>query len=264
MGVALAVLTGRALAGIAPLNSKTFNAVYRGEVLLDTGEVVRGFIKDLDARQLASELLVAVLGSRLDVRVPRGVLVAIGTDVSTAFHQLPHGNGRDHVAFCSVDAGGSTIAQIISSPDRVSSLTSLKASPGLGRMYGLDTWVANTDRHMNNIVLSGDGYAYLIDHGHCLTGPNWTAADLDSTARYTDKLRFWLTPRLTVEERNQAMADVNGLVGRMASTDVQETVTEALIEQLCGADDSDAVVGFLEGRVGQVSTMSAHSLDVLL
>ena len=132
----MTVTTGRALVGLVPLSTQTWNAVYRGEVLLEDGTTVRGFIKDLDARQLANELLVAVLGSRLGVKVPRAALVAVGKDASTAFKKIQHSNGKDYVAFCSVDAGGSTVAQIISKPDQIASLPMLKASPGLGSMYG--------------------------------------------------------------------------------------------------------------------------------
>lgn len=260
----MTVPTGRALVGLVPLSTRTWNAVYRGEVLLEGGATVRGFIKDLDPRQLANELLVAVLGSRLGMSLPRGVLVAVGQDASSAFTKIRHANGQDYVAFCSVDAGGSTIAQIISSPDQIASLTALKSSPGLGSMYGFDTWVANIDRHMNNIVLSGDGSAYLIDHGHCFSGPNWKAADLNSAENYTNLLRSWLTPRLSFDERNAAMADVAKLIGRMVSTDVEAAVTDALIDSLCGNSDSDALVGFLEGRVEHVESMSAKALDVLL
>lgn len=252
------------LAGVTPLNTQSLNAVYRGDVLLENDEIVRGFIKDLDPRQLGNELLVAVLTAELGVKVPRVALVAIAKSVSSSFKQIPHSNGEDYVAFCSADAAGSTIAQIISSPVEAASLTSLKASPGLGWMYAFDTWVANVDRHMNNIVLSGDGSAYLIDHGHCFSGPSWATADLNATKAYQNKLRLWLTPQLTVEERNKAMADVGRLAARMTSTDVQEAINDALVEQLFGNDDCDAVVGFLEGRTKHVSTMSAKSLDVLI
>lgn len=168
------------------------------------------------------------------------------------------------MAFCSVDAGGSTVAQIVSSPDQVGSLSVLKASPGLGSMYGFDTWVANIDRHMNNIVLSGDGSAYLIDHGHCFSGPTWKAGDLNSTKAYRNRLRSWLTPQLSIDERNKAMADVTRLIGRMAGIDIDDALGSALVRPIYGAADSDAVVGFLEGRVAHVSAMSAESLDVLL
>jgi hypothetical protein len=50
----------------------------------------------------------------------------------------------------------------------------------------------------------------------------------------------------------------------MNDTDVQQAIHDALVEQLCGDHDCDAVVGFLEGRVEHVEAMSAASLDVLL
>lgn len=258
------IMNGRALPGLSAVAKKSFNPVFRGDALLDDGRVVRGFLKDLDPRQMANELLASVLGRRIGVNVPEVCLVAIGSDVSSDFTKMPHRNGGDFIAICSVDARASTVSQIFSTPEAASMFDALKAPPAMGCMYGFDTWIANVDRHADNILLSGDGRAHLIDHGHCLTGERWCANDLNSTKIYRNRLQDWLTPHLDLDERNRAMADVSRLVSRMASTDVHAAVEEAMLQLLCQDEDCDAVIGFLEGRVRHVTAMSAKYLGVLV
>lgn len=258
------MLLGRVLGDVEPLSKKSWNAVYRGDVLLDDDKIYRGFIKDLDERQLANELLAAVLGKGLGVSVPRSALVAVSKNASDKFSKIPHSNGDDFVAFCSVDVGGATVAQVFSSSAPTALPKQIKDSPGMGWMYGFDTWVANVDRHMDNIIVSGRGAPYLIDHGHCFSGPNWSSGDLNATNAYTNRLAHWLTPRLSEAEIDAAMSDVAHLVSKMASTDVQQAVSDALSEQFFGANDSDAVVGFLEARVEQVTSLSAKALGTLV
>lgn len=60
------------------------------------------------------------------------------------------------------------------------------------------------------------------------------------------------------------MADVAKLVSRMVATDVEDAINAALLKGLCDDSDCDALIGFLEGRVEHVETMSATALDVLL
>jgi hypothetical protein len=131
-------------------------------------------------------------------------------------------------------------------------------------MYGFDEWIANVDRHRGNILLSGSGTTYLIDHGHCFTGQTWESSKLNSTTQYRNRLAEWLTPHLTDDEKNGALSDAIKLVERMVSTDVDKAMTEAMSVPLYGSEDSDALLGFLEGRVAYVADMAKASLGILV
>lgn len=259
----MTVRSGRALAGLKPMAVKTANAVFRGEVLFDDGTIHRGFLKDLDARQFANELLVATLGRRLGVQVAEAAIVFVSPEVSDSFSQIAHSDGTGFVAFFSRDAGPATVAQIVKAGVG-GAMECLKRGPALGNMYGLDTWVANVDRHANNIVLSGDGDAYLMDHGHCFSGPSWSATDLNSAAAYTNRLSDWLTPHLDDQEKAQALSDIKKLIGGMVGTDVEDLVQEAMVRELYGEPDSEAVIGFLEARVSSIESLAAAALGKLL
>lgn len=257
------VSKGRVLKGLQPHTQSSANPVFRGDVYLENGDIRRAFIKDLDARQLGNELLVATLAKSLGVSVPEAALVVVEPDVSTAFSKIPHGNTGAFVAFCSMDAAGSTIAQILAADPAADAIPRLKSSPVLGKMYGFDTWVANIDRHRNNLILSGDGSFYLIDHGHCFTGPSWKASDLNSTMEYGNKLKLWLTPMLSSGEKDRAMSEVKMLISSMVQSEIQLIIEGCLADKLYGSNDGDAVVGFLEARVGHVLSLSAKALHTL-
>ena len=59
------------------------------------------------------------------------------------------------------------------------------------------------------------------------------------------------------------MADIKSLVGLMTSQDIEKLISDSLAAQLFGANDTDAVVGFLENRVQFIETLSAQALDTL-
>lgn len=255
--------TGTALAGLRRYGRPSINTVYRGDVLLSDGTIVRGFLKDLDPRQLGNELLVAAIAQKLGVMAPSVAVVKIDNAITRDFSKIPHRLGG-HIAFFSIDADGQTVAQIIEGgTPSYEIMQFVKKSPAMGRMYGIDTWVANVDRHKNNLILRGDGTVVLIDHGHCITGPEWRAADLNSAKEYVCKLKGWLTPLLTSEEKDAAMADIRALSIKMMSTDVQALVEDYMLSSLYGDNDCDAVVGFLEARSAHVLPLGETYLETL-
>ncbi len=258
----MSILLGRALKGMVS-HGETYNPVFRGDVQFLDGSIRRGFIKDLDARQLGNELMVAALGRMLGLNLAQGALILVGPEYDNTFSKLPHSNGKDYVAFCSVDVGGQTLVQMINSAAMSSGLTALKKNPHIGRLYGFDTWIANIDRHRNNLILHGDGSFYMIDHGHCFSGPSWSSVDLNAVAAYTNRLRQWLTPLLTQKDKDDAMADIAELAKRMSKLDIQEISESSHSVKFFGESDRDSLVGFLEARVGEVLSLSADSLETL-
>lgn len=254
---------GELLRGVTRHGEPSANSVFRGDVRFQDGQMHRGFIKDLDPRQFGNELLVAVLAAHLRVNVPEDAIVRVSAEVSRDFKAIPTPDGKGSIAFFSADAEGSTVLQIIRGGIDVSGVTAVREAPQMGRMYGLDTWVANIDRHANNLIVSGDGRVFLIDHGHCFSGPGWKPADLSAPQEYICKLKQWLTPQLSVSEKDQAMSDISALAASMMGLDVQKIIVDSLASQFYGANDSDSLVGFLEARVEHVLPLSAKSLGTI-
>jgi hypothetical protein len=65
----------------------------------------------------------------------------------------------------------------------------LLAWGGFAGCAAFDAWVANTDRHANNLLLAGGGRLIPIDHSDCFGGWNWLPDDFEQpNAWYTNKL----------------------------------------------------------------------------
>jgi hypothetical protein len=131
-------------------------------------------------------------------------------------------------------------------------------------VYGFDTWLANVDRNTNNILITGSTPGYLIDHGHCFSSPTWGVNDLKADRTYTNKLKFWLTPCLSDEEKNRAMADIAALTSKMARLDVAEAIQDALADRFWSEECVDGATGFLEARVANIEKLGAEALEVLV
>lgn len=58
----------------------------------------------------------------------------------------------------------------------------------LPNCMAFDDWTANTDRHFGNVIFSGPGDLYLIDHSNLPLGVTWSADDLIDETSYENRL----------------------------------------------------------------------------
>lgn len=243
------------LPGANPFKEGNVNETFRGQVLLADQSVRAAILKDLDPRQLANELLVAMLGRAVGLPVPE---VALGR-AAPADLPAKHGPTLDdgsRLIFVSCDVRHPNLMRVLNSATSPAALTAIMADvltwPMLGRLYGFDAWVANIDRHPGNLLFGGKHDIWLIDHGHCFSGPTWTGADLDAERPYTHRLSEWVTAHLQPEERKRRSSEVDSCANEMAKLDVSAAAAGSHIADLLPAGDVVAVVSFLQGRVAHV------------
>ncbi len=171
------------------------NPTFRGLFLLRDKSRRHGFIKDLNVQQLVNELLAAVLGRELGLPVPAPYLGFAPTGVLSA-KMCPLADGSGHLVFVSEDVGTPNLAQQVQFGDAMLAailVNVLRNWVSLGNLYAFDAWIANTDRHMCNLLIDGPSNIWLIDHGHAFTGPQWQPHDLDPVRAYSHRLSEWLT-----------------------------------------------------------------------
>lgn len=68
-----------------------------------------------------------------------------------------------------------------------------------------EEWVANTDRHLGNILY--DGEYWLIDHGRAFNVPHWPTLELDPYISYTNELFRVRMQDISQHERYQWRRD---------------------------------------------------------
>jgi hypothetical protein len=141
----------------------------------------------------------------------------------------------------------------------------LTKSGCLGDLYGFDSWTANVDRHVGNLLLGGAGRPWFIDHGRCFTGALWSAGDLAHPSQiFRNRLKEWLTPELTKEDRESYAGSAQNLVNKLKSVDVRTLGTDNWARDLLDDRDFSAVVMFLANRADHVPRIAADALALIV
>ncbi|MBL8591873.1 MAG: hypothetical protein JNK01_04260, partial [Devosia sp.] len=140
------------------------NDTYKGQVLTTDGKTAQAIIKDLPLRELANEVMAAALGAALKLDIPAACIGYVTDEelVATKSPRVPGGA----LVFVSLDVSTPSFAHVVNGHrGGAAVLTLLKAliSRGqIGRCYGFDSWAANTDRHIGNLLFDGNGRPWLI------------------------------------------------------------------------------------------------------
>jgi hypothetical protein len=251
------------LAGARPFKEGNVNDTYRGQVLSQDGSTHFAIIKDLDERQLANELMAAALAKAAGMPVPQPYL-AIASQATLATRRGPQQPDGSRLVFASADAHTPPVAQLYigSAPDAVRKR--LADWDGIGGVYGFDAWIANVDRHERNLLFSGAELVWLIDHGHCFSGPQWKPADLDPAREYQHRLQQWLTPVMSSARRTAVAGSAASLEARVSGIDPNEIGQLNRVIDLISSEDFRALVDFLRVRCQHVPRLAAAALNIAI
>jgi hypothetical protein len=249
------------LGGATPFKANNINDTFRGLVQTDTGERP-AIIKDLHAKELANEVLVAALGLTLGLPVPAPYIGLATPDRLPAQKGPEFDGGR--LVYVSVDVQQPQVAMLCAAGVPVHAvLARLAQWADLGRLYGFDTLVANVDRHAGNLLFCGNKEVWLIDHGHCFTGPAWSAEDLEPADKSVpNRLNEWLTPSLDDTKRTAVAGKAATVPGEVSRMDLRALAEANYVANLLNDGDFEAVVAFVRDRCASTPKLSAASLGV--
>lgn len=248
------------MTGAYPFKAGNINDTYRGSVLVETGQHA-AIIKDLEPKELANEVMSSALGLLLGLPIPQPVLAWASSEVLAASKGPPLEDGR--LLFASLDVSQPQVAMLYRGGGGKRVLARLAEWAKLGQLYGFDSLVANIDRHAGNILFSGNREVWLIDHGHCFTGPQWQPVDLVPPDQETPcRLNEWLTPVLDDKQRNDTASDAAMIEIEAAKLDVTEIALANHMETLLSDGDLGAVLEFVMGRYPHVPRLAASALGV--
>lgn len=255
------------LPGAVPFSEGNINETFRGQILLPDGTTRDAVLKDLDSRQLVNELLASLLAKATGLPTPDaylGLVRAGELDVSKG-PALTDGN---RLVFASADVKVPNVTfQLTEAAGMIGKkgvVARVANWPKLGDLYAFDAWIANTDRHPGNLLLSASDEIWLIDHGHSFTGPNWEPTDLVPDASYPNRLTEWVTPFLDAEQRERRASEVSGIVKAFEATDVGSARTSSKIDVLRSGEHGDAVETYLKERTAKVGNHATRALGMLV
>jgi hypothetical protein len=253
------VQLGTLVPGAQPLgpDEKGVNESFRGFVDL-AGERVNAYIKVLNKRELVNEALISTVGRALDLRVPEFYFVqAVAQD-------LPNSELlRNHAGPAIIGATRGLPHPDLSrrfQGDEKAFNSWLGQWGELDGAISFDEWVANIDRHWKNLLIGSDGAVWLIDHGHCMTGPKWTANDLKPEMSYINKLAASANSIFNSDRKQQLVGSALKSVVRYGLVDIDQCLSCARTHELLSPDDLSSVRQFLTSRSAFVAKLVADKM----
>jgi hypothetical protein len=239
---------------------------YVGPILLSNGQIQQAIIKDLPTRELANELMAATLSSAVGLPIPSPYIVAAASADLAASKGPALEDGRQ-LLFATVDAQTPSLRQILLASDPTvyqRLIERLLQWSHVGLLYGFDSLTANVDRHPGNLLFGGAEKVWLIDHGHCFTGPTWQPRDLDASSLYADKLKQWLTPYMDEGVRQTRASEAQNVVSLLGNKSIEELAQLNRVSTFLSEQDFAALVQFLNERKQHVPRLAANALSVTL
>jgi hypothetical protein len=246
------------LRGAQPFNTGNVNATYVGQILLQDGAIRQAIIKDLDARELANELMAAAIALTVGLPMPTPYVAASPVG-SLPSNKGPIIQGRQ-LTFATVDANTPSLRQLVlyrGIPNFPALISELLNWPGIGLLYAFDSFVANIDRNLGNVLFGGASRVLAIDHGHCFTGPQWAPADLQPDTIFVSKLKDWLTPQIPLPARPGKAAAAAVMTARLDNQNLEELGHQSGVGEILGPADFQALIRFLEARKIHVPRIAA-------
>lgn len=250
------------VAGALPFKESNVNDTFRGLVLLGDGSQRPAILKDLNPRELANELIVSALAHQAGLPTPDSYL-ALASPTALAAKKGPLLADGSRLIFASADVGIPNLTQRLTAlnANTVALLDDLATWPDLGKLYAFDGWVANVDRHPGNLLHGGKSEFWLIDHGHCLTGPEWKPDSLDPNASVISRLREWLTPVLTAQQKANRVNEAASFQAGLEANVVASARRSCQIERTLPETDIDCAQNFLTARADKISFYANVALD---
>ncbi|MEE8609666.1 MAG: HipA family kinase [Sphingomonas aquatilis] len=249
------------LPGAVAFSEGNVSDTYRGQVLRADMSTANAIIKDVPPKEMVNELISFVLARQLLLPIPDLLLAqAAPSDLPATKGALTRDGRRLVLASVDVSVPSITFRYTEDVPGRARLLAAVTAWPPLGRLYGFDAWVANTDRHAGNLLFGSGAEAWLIDHGYAFTGPAWESSALDPLAMYRHRLGEWLTAFLTVDGREMRARQAGALEADLRLIDIESAMRAAHADRFLDSADVAALSGFLSTRVNEVARLASSAL----
>lgn len=192
----------RLLPGAVRVTEGQDSETWKGTLVDEENGRLNAYVKRQSAPAMLAEIVSALVGRALGLPIPRPFVVLISR---SALPQSRHWEPEDvaALAFALEDARAVSFKRYVErhALGDAEIFSRLKAWDRLQEMLCLDEWLANTDRHLGNLLF--DGEFWLIDHGRAFNVPRWPREPLHAARLYDSRLSDMLMGTLSEHERYQ-------------------------------------------------------------
>jgi hypothetical protein len=246
------------LAGATKFSDGNVNFTYRGSIKVGNN-IVAAVIKDLTPRQLANELIFASVALQLGLPIPPSYIAFASKKRLETLRAPLTTNGS--FVFATKDMGIPSVKFENASAGDLQAVLGGVDWAEFGAIYGLDILTANVDRNTGNILITGDGLLWMIDHDQCLSGPSWKEEDLtDFKKEFMNKLDLWVVPYLDEKQKAAAKNLVYSLIERARKLDMEKVIEFSRMKDFTKSSERKTIQNFLASRMPHVGPISAKSL----
>jgi hypothetical protein len=203
-----------------------------------------------------NELVATTLGRALGLPIPEGYLVrARPSDLPDSTVLAAHAG--EAILFASRETTAPDLKRRVRAVG-----AAVIAELFIAWTMTFDEWIANQDRNSGNILFGGPGDIWLIDHGHCFTGPNWNPPDLVPSGIWRNLIAENRIPGLTLPERNEAKNRVASLIPALAALDCPSAMAASHAVAFLPPGDASALQTFISSRVSYLYDILSDRLGI--
>lgn len=239
------------------------NETYRGWIEVEQARIA-AYVKFLHPWEVFNEVLGSVLCQFVGLPTPPSYVVLVQRDdysASPIFAQL---GTTQALAFGSHAMPMQTLGRraSLTTPAALRELISnWKEWPDV---LVFDQWIANPDRHPENLLVGGPGEVHLIDHGLSFHGRNWSPEQLEAAVTIAT-VRLWtefLQALVTLPERMEGSQRAQLATAKFSTVDPSTAITSTKVEQLIPPAQLQALAEFLRQRCGNAATVVCNAMGV--
>jgi hypothetical protein len=242
----------------AHLVNSGVSQTWKAPIKTENGNNIIAFVKILPINQIISEIVGALLGKALGLKMPAPYLVKVNKNYLPDTSKWPS-NDNELIAFGSADINFPSFSRFTKHDPIIRDL--LYKWGYLKRTIIFDIWIANIDRHDGNLLFDGVDF-WLIDHGYALTGPNWKPVDLKPSVSVENKLLSPMIPAMTTTDKHSLKLLAETEAHRYEKINIGDLKSLGKIENIGTAEQASAVLNFLHKRIDEVVTILCNKIGI--
>lgn len=251
-----ALSKARLLPGAVRVTEGRDAETWKGTLIDEDNNRLNAYIKRQSPPAMLAEFLSALLGRALGLPIPRPYVTLLSRSALPESRQWADGVTAD-LAFALEDARAVSFKRFFKAEAQAGE-TTLRAWDKLQEMLFFDEWIANTDRHLGNLLF--DGRFWMIDHGRALHVPWWPQEALDAERLYDSRLCELITTTLSEHERYQ-WRKAGGAFGHKCARVEAETARHQLAAFTAPELANDAAA-FLSSRAPRLVYLLCQRLKI--
>lgn len=224
----------------------------------------KAFVKCLSGRELVNELVVATLGRSFGFPIPEPFLIRARVDDfpnSATTQGLDASEGI--YVFGSKDTGYPSFSRFFDDDEEaIEEVLRARKFRQWAETIIFDDWVANIDRHLDNLLLISETEVLWIDHAWSFTGKSWTAADFEPDVEYKNKLFDRMIAKIQLDDRVRLRHRAFELAQYFEALPVNQVLPCSMVVPFLDDNDSNALLDFIVARMVFLEEIMARRIGI--